>query len=144
MGIIPHFILSPSNASVQKDTHRVHQSQHPSMTSEAIISLAFGLIMFLVALLALLQGYKHHQELWKIFRRTQKDSTPQCTVDVVELERCTIKVASRQIHRSYVTQRMQKSLDLTISSPSNALVETPFLATRQAHSEDEDGMRVDY
>jgi len=100
MAPVPYPKHSPQNESLSTSPPYA-QPKPASMSAEAIISLAFGLAMFIVAILSLRQGYRRHQGALRE-PGPRQSLTTRFTHDVFEAEQWTLLLSSRKAHRSRV------------------------------------------
>ena len=101
MCVIPHTALSTCNASFLMAVS-TDQRRSPSISAEAIISLVFGITMFLLAVLTSWQGHKYRQEFLSLIDHSQQSPTPGQNVDLSHFDHCALVfTSSSQAHRTY-------------------------------------------
>ena len=93
MCAIPHNALSACNASFLTAVS-TDQRRSPSISAEAIISLVFGITMFLIAVLTIWQGHKHRQEFLSLIDHSQHKPTAGQAVDLSHFEHCALVFTS--------------------------------------------------
>lgn len=99
MGAVP-FSRNMSCATPVPKSAVSNQLSPPGMPAEAIISLAFGLTMFLLALLTLWQGHKHRQTLLMNRQPSQQTIQAVFAIQPSSIERCRNRRPTRTIRKS--------------------------------------------